>query len=63
MSGKGVLCSKNGERYEGYFKNDKMHGEGKLVQGDGSISKGTFEYGRKHGFFTEIDAEGQSREV
>lgn len=42
MSGKGVLTFENGEKYDGFFKNDKFHGEGRLSHSDGSISIGVF---------------------
>jgi len=59
MSGKGVLTFENGDKYDGYFKNDKFHGEGRFSHSDGSISTGIFEQGKKHGKFNEIDPSGK----
>ena len=42
MNGKGILKFANGDQYEGYLKNDKMHGEGVFTLADGSSSTGIF---------------------
>lgn len=40
-----------------------MHGPGVLILSDGSSSAGTFENGKKHGFFTETDPDGIARQM
>ncbi len=37
------------EKYEGLWKDDKMHGIGKYTYKDGSIYTGEFKYGLKNG--------------
>ena len=36
--GKGTFYWKNGNKWEGYFKNDKMNGEGIFYDGEDSFS-------------------------
>lgn len=40
-----------------------MHGLGSLTHADKSISTGVFEQGRKHGIFTEVDPEGNAKQI
>lgn len=47
--GYGVLLYVNGERYEGYWKNDKAHGKGTLTYAQGDKYSGDWFAGRKHG--------------
>jgi hypothetical protein len=51
MSGEGALSWNNGEKIEGKFKNDRLHGEAVITYADGSTSRGVFEMGKKHGHF------------
>ena len=39
----------NGERYEGYWANDKAHGTGTLTYSQGDKYKGEWFEGQKHG--------------
>ena len=38
--GMGVMISKDGSRYEGFFKNDSAHGFGRLVSENGDVYEG-----------------------
>jgi hypothetical protein len=35
----------NGDKYEGFFKNDKFEGEGTLIKSCGDVIKGTWKEG------------------
>jgi hypothetical protein len=63
MCGKGTLIWQNGVQYEGFFKNNKMNGNGKLTNLDGSISEGFFENGKKQGLFVEICKEKKKKNI
>ena len=47
MTGWGVKSYANGTRYEGYFRDDKKHGVGKVVDGKGRISEGKWNMGTR----------------
>ena len=49
MHGKGVWSHLEGDRYEGFFENDKKHGQGTYKYSDGSTYEGSFENGLFHG--------------
>jgi len=45
----GYLIYVNGERYEGYWKNDRAHGKGTLTYSQGDRYVGDWVAGKKHG--------------
>lgn len=49
MDGKGILKMRNGDIYEGEFKNDKRDGYGVFKWHDGRIFKGSWKEGKQHG--------------
>jgi len=49
----------SGNRYEGEFKNDKLHGKGILYKADGNRYEGTFENGKQHGNGVYYFADGR----
>jgi hypothetical protein len=63
MTGNGTLSWKNGEWYEGEFKNGKFEGKGKLFYKNGFCSEGQWENGRKHGKVVEQDINGDIKTV
>ena len=56
--GKGKLTYKNGDVYEGEFKNDKFDGKGKFTYENGTVLEGTFVRGLKNGIFLETSPNG-----
>ncbi len=46
-NGFGIYIFSSKEKYEGLWKDDKMHGIGKYTYRDGSIYTGEFKYGLK----------------
>ena len=57
--GKGKLTTKNGDVFEGQFKNGKIEGEGIARYADGSKFKGTFKNGKRNGAAIEEDKDGK----
>jgi len=52
----GSKVSKTGT-YDGYFKNNKYHGKGRLTMKNGDMYEGEFVAGQKHGMFeTKLQA-------
>jgi hypothetical protein len=49
ISGKGIVLFENGERYEGTWRENQMHGVGKYSYRDLSQYVGEFRDGKKHG--------------
>jgi hypothetical protein len=49
MHGKGTFIWKNGQIFEGFYKEDKKDGEGKLQFEDGSSVEGNWIDGKLHG--------------
>lgn len=45
----GVYQYKNGQRYEGMWKNNKYHGHGTEIMRDGAIYSGNFKDGLREG--------------
>ncbi len=52
----------NGERYEGEFQHDKMHGQGVFYAKNGSKFTGGWEYGRREGVMVETTACGEVKQ-
>ena len=50
MQGFGKFNWKNGDFYEGMWKNSKMHGEGKFTWKNGDKYIGAYNQGIKHGY-------------
>ena len=48
----------NGNIYEGFWKNNKMHGKGLLTQADKTRIEGLWENGKMHGLAVVTHAEG-----
>ena len=44
-NGKGVLKFKNGDVYDGEFKDNNIYGKGKFTKKNGDVYKGDFKYG------------------
>ena len=49
VNGKGIYLYSSGEKYEGQFKNGKLHGRGILNFPDGNKYIGQFKNGKRHG--------------
>lgn len=49
MDGFGVMIFSNGDRYEGYFRDDKRHGYGKYFWADGKTYEGEHKEGKRTG--------------
>eukprot|EP00934_Nitzschia_sp_Nitz4_P002124 Nitzschia sp. Nitz4//scaffold341_size29662//15258//16685//NITZ4_008039-RA/size29662-processed-gene-0.27-mRNA-1//-1//CDS//3329548549//2124//frame0 len=61
-SGFGLYKFKNGDQYEGQWKNDLMHGRGKMEWNlDGAWYNGDWEFGIQHGTGTEANPDGTIR--
>jgi len=45
----GAKTYADGDVYEGEFKNDKRHGEGKYTFADGDVYEGNWKDGKRHG--------------
>ena len=56
--GKGILRKKNGDVYEGQFKDGMLHGEGKYTWADGDVYDGQFIGGMRHGEGKYTSADG-----
>lgn len=54
----GIKKWKNGDRYEGYFRFGKPHGQGKFTWADGTSYKGEFHNGVPHGVGKETYPDG-----
>ena len=44
-----IILLPNGDKYEGEFKNEKFHGQGKYSFSNGNIYEGEFKDGKSHG--------------
>lgn len=55
---KGILYLNNGDKYEGYFENDEITGEGIYETFDGEIFIGEFDSGLKQGAFIYYNFDG-----
>lgn len=65
--GRGIQIWLDGSRYEGYWKNNKANGLGRLIHADGDIYEGDWKDDKAHGngVYTHTDGsryEGQWRE-
>ena len=59
-NGFGLYCFQNGDQYEGQWKNDLMHGRGRMEwKSDGAWYNGDWKFGIQHGMGTEADAHGR----
>lgn len=47
MTGHGTYYSKNGDKYDGDWLNNKEHGQGTQYYNDGGVYEGCFENGFK----------------
>ncbi|TNV79028.1 hypothetical protein FGO68_gene30 [Halteria grandinella] len=47
--GRGVLVSRLGSLYEGWFKGDRFHFRGRMIWQDGTVYEGEWEDDRQHG--------------
>lgn len=56
--GYGVLLTKKGETYKGFFKQSKFDGAGRLLRKDASIYTGNWSEGYQHGQGEEVDNRG-----
>lgn len=52
--GEGVLTWPDGRKYEGTFKNGRMHGIGLWYELDGSIRKGEWQMGKRISWIEEL---------
>ena len=57
----GVLLSRNGDLYKGFFKNAKRHGAGNLTRQDSSSYTGLWSLGKQNGLGEELDVSGTRR--
>ena len=55
-----TIKSKNGRKYLGKFKDDKLHGEGTLFYPDGKKYEGEFVNGKRHGKGTFTYSDGSA---
>jgi len=46
-------------KYEGQFKNDSFHGQGRLQEENGRVYEGSFNNGKKSGIGRLLDYEGK----
>ena len=44
--------------YEGYFRNGKQEGKGRVIKADGEIYQGNWEKGLPHGYGKLLDTKG-----
>ena len=61
MHGKGMFVWKNGQKFEGNYKNDQKEGQGRLQLADGVVVEGTWVTGKLHGKATILNKEGITR--
>lgn len=56
-TGKGIITWFDGSKYEGYFKNNLLHGRGRLIHSNGEIYEGWWYEDKTNGFgrYTSID--------
>lgn len=58
-NGFGLYTFPSGDQYEGQWRNDLMHGRGRMEwKSDGTWYNGDWEYGIQHGMGTEVDSDG-----
>ena len=62
VNGQGTLMWKDGTKYVGVFKYDKMEGIGTLTYTNGNRYEGEFKEGKMEGKGTFINAEGKKTE-
>ncbi|KAL4444491.1 hypothetical protein ABPG74_016784 [Tetrahymena malaccensis] len=55
--GKGIMTWQDGSKFEGYFKNSKANGRGRLVHANGEIYEGDWKDDKAHGYgvYTHLD--------
>ena len=58
-NGKGVYKWKDGDKYDGGWKDGKFHGKGTYFYSNGSTFLGMYKQGKKHGEGVYIDAKGK----
>lgn len=61
-NGIGLRVWANGNRYEGTFRDDIVHGEGSLQKFEGGKYSGDFRNGERHGMGLEVSEERGRRE-
>lgn len=59
-NGIGLRVWANGNRYEGTFRDDFVHGEGSLQKAEGGKYSGDFRNGERHGMGLEVRTESRS---
>lgn len=47
--GEGIQTWADGSLYEGYWKNDKANGRGRLIHADGDVYEGEWKDDKAHG--------------
>lgn len=55
--GRGIQVWQDGSRYEGYWKNNKANGFGRLIHADGDVYEGEWRDDKAHGkgIYTHVD--------
>ena len=49
------MISKDGSRYEGFFKNDSAHGYGRLISENGDVYEGMWSFDKIDGIGTHTN--------
>ena len=62
VNGEGVYVFEDKDRYEGFFKNSKFHGQGLMLWNDASGYKGKFLDGNINGYGLYVFASGDTYE-
>ena len=61
-NGYGIQTWTDGDKYEGQFKNNLMHGQGVYSFASGTVHSGAWERGNKHGYAVVTWANGNQYE-
>lgn len=56
--GRGVQTWVDGSLYEGFWKNDKANGQGRLIHADGDVYEGEWRDDKAHGYGKYMHTDG-----
>ena len=60
--GRGIQIWLDGSRYEGYWKNNKANGYGRLIHADGDVYEGEWKDDKADGYGTYFHSDGAKYE-